>query len=408
MAYDKPAIAGGNPAKTVPYTRSSRFGDEELQHLKEALDQQTLFYAAGKKVYGFEALMAEMHGVPHAVSCTSGTAGIHAATMALGISPGDEVIVTPITDMGSIIPILFQGGIPVFADVDPHNYCITPESVAAVITEKTRAVIAVHLWGNACDMYGLKALCDSKGIALIEDCAQAWGCTYDGKPIGTIGDIGCFSVNDFKHISCGDGGIVISSNSELATKARMSTDKSYSRVPGASRNPYFLAANYRMTELQGAVGIAQLPKLANIVSKRRAWCEALTDAISGFKGIDVPVPTDKCNPSWWFYMMRVDASKLGADVDEMAEALAKEGICAGAHYLNEPVYNYPIFTEHSAFDHADHPFNVREYHMGLCPVTEDVLNTCLLISVNEGYTQQDLEETIEGMSKCVRYFNDRL
>ena len=107
-------------------------------------------------------------------------------------------------------------------------------------------------------------------------------------------------------------------------------------------------------------------------------------------------------------MMRVDAAKLGADVDEMAEALAKEGICAGAHYLNEPVYNYPIFTEHSAFDHADHPFNIREYHMGLCPVAEEVLDTCLLISINEGYTQQDLEETIEGMSKCVRYFNDRL
>ena len=408
MTDKVPAIAGGSPAKTVPYTRSTRFGDEELQQLKEALEQQTLFYSTGKKVFAFEAMMAEMHNVPYAISCTSGTAGIHAATMALGISPGDEVIVTPITDMGSLIPILFQGGVPVFADLDPHAYCVTPESVEAVMTDKTRAVIAVHLWGNACDMYRLKKLCKAKGVSLIEDCAQAWGCTYDGKPIGTIGDIGCFSVNDFKHISCGDGGMVITSDKTLANRIRMSTDKSYSREPGASRNPFFLAANYRMTELQGAVGVAQLPKLESIVSRRRSWCEALTKEIKDIKGINVPIPTDKCNPSWWFYMMRIDPAILGADADQFAEALGKEGICAGAHYLNDPVYNYPIFTEHTAFDHADHPFTARKYHMGLCPVAEEILDTCVLISINEGYTKQDLDETVDGINKCVRYFNDRM
>lgn len=405
MTKDLAVVAGGTPAKTTPYTRSLKFGNEELEQLKEALDQNTLFYAAGKKVSEFETLMAQMHKVPYAISTSSGTASIHTAAMALGISPGDEVIVTPITDMGSIIPILFQGAVPIFADVDPHTYCVTPASVEAVMTDKTRAVLAVHLWGNSCDLYGLKELCDSRGVYLIEDCAQAWGCTYDDKPIGTIGQIGCFSLNDFKHIGCGDGGVVIASDPDLARKARMSTDKSYSREPGANRNPTFLAANYRMNELQGAVSLAQLPKLDSIISRRRKWCEKLTEHLSGLKGIALPKPTEKCNPSWWFYMFRVIPEELGTDADGFAAALAAEGIPAGAHYIKDPVYSYPVLTEHTAFDHGPHPYDSYKYEMGLCPTAEDVLNTCILISINEGYTDQDLDETVNGFIKCVEYFN---
>src|SRR5579871_3930245 len=175
---DLPAIAGGQPAKQTPYGRESRYGAEELRELEEALEQGTLFYAHGKKVRQLEEEFARQHGVGFAVACTSGTAAIHAALIAIGVSPGDEVITSPITDMGTVVPILYQGAAPVFADLDPHAYTLAPESVEARITPRTRAVLAVHLTGNACDLAALGALCDRNGIALIEDCAQALGCRY--------------------------------------------------------------------------------------------------------------------------------------------------------------------------------------------------------------------------------------
>ena len=144
---DKPAIAGGQPAKTTPFGKAeARYGEEELRELKEALDQGSLFYARGKKVYQLEEAFAESCGAPHAVACASGTAAIHAALIAAGISPGDEVITSPVTDMGSVIPILYQGAIPVFADLHPRTYALLPEAVEAAITPRTRAILAVHLW----------------------------------------------------------------------------------------------------------------------------------------------------------------------------------------------------------------------------------------------------------------------
>ena len=201
-----PAIAGGTPAKQTPYGSERRYGEEELGELEEALNQGTLFYAQGKKVHQLETEFAAKNGVAFAVATSSGTATLHAALIAAGISPGDEVIVSPITDMGSVVPILYQGAVPVFADLHPHTYTLDPAAVEAAITPQTRAVLAVHLAGNACAMDELTAIARRHDLAVIEDCAQAFGATYRGQPIGAIGVIGCFSYNEFKHISCGDGG----------------------------------------------------------------------------------------------------------------------------------------------------------------------------------------------------------
>lgn len=405
MTSDTPAIAGGSPAKTTPYGTWKRYGEEELGQLREALEQGTLFYASGAKVRAMEERIAAMHGVPFAVATSSGTASVHAAMIAAGVSPGDEVITTPITDMGSLVPILFQGGVPVFADLAPRSYVITPESVEAAITERTRAVLAVHLWGNACDLSALHEICDRRGLVLIEDCAQAWGCTYGGKPIGTWGQIGCFSLNEFKHVSCGDGGAVITSDPELAKRLRLATDKCYDREPGAVvRNATFLANNYRMTELQGAVALAQLGKLDGIVDRRRKWCAGLSERLTGIEGITLPEPTPGCEPSWWFYMMRVQPSALGADADAFAEAIRAEGVPAGAHYIGRCVYEYPIFVDHSAFQHGSHPFSARTYGKGLCPEAEAILDTTVIIPINEAYTDTDLEETALAVNRVARWF----
>jgi dTDP-4-amino-4,6-dideoxygalactose transaminase len=405
---ETPALFGGEPAKKSPWGTEKRYGDAELQELKEALDQDTLFYAYGKKAGQLEQEFAARNGVRFGVVCSSGTSAIHSAMMAAGISPGDEVITSPVTDMGSIAPILFQGAIPVFADLHPHSYTISPDSVEANITPRTKAVLAVHLWGNACDMNALLDICNRHNLTLIEDCAQAFGCTYDGKPVGTIGRMGCFSFNEFKHIACGDGGIIITDDEALASKLRLSTDKCYSRDEKATiRDPWFLANNYRMTELQAAVALAQLKKLDSIVARRRKWCTALSKELSAIKGISVPQPTPGCDPSWWFYMLRVDEKLLGANVDEFTEAVKAEGLSGGAHYTGRCIYEYPVMLDHSAFDHASHAYSAQKYAHGLCPTAEEILDTCFIHACHEAFTEQDLQEVIHGFKKVAAWFNNR-
>lgn len=399
-----PASDGGHPAKTVPYGRAPRYGEEELQELREALEQGTLFYAQGKKVYALEAAFAAYVGARHAVTTTSGTASIHAALIALGVAPGDEVITSPITDMGSVIPILFQGAAPVFADLDPRTYTMDPAAVEAAITPRTAAVVAVHLAGNACNLDALQAVCARHGVALIEDCAQAFGCRYGERFAGTIGRVGCFSFNEFKHISCGDGGIVVTDDDELAARLRLATDKCYDRRPDAAiRNPSFLANNYRMTELQAAVALAQLRKLEGILARRRSWCGRLMAATADLPGLLPPTITPQCTPSWWFYMMRAAEGANAHRTDQLAGALRAEGLPVGAHYIGQPVYEYPIFTSGSAFSRGEHAYQTLAYGRGLCPEAERILETCLILSVNEAYTDQDLEETIAGMHRAAAW-----
>lgn len=400
-----PAIAGGTPAKQTPYGKERRYGEEELAELEEALQQETLFYTQGKKVHQLEADFARKNGIAYAVATSSGTASIHAALIAAEISPGDEVLVSPITDMGSIVPILYQGAVPVFVDLDPRTYTITPAAVEAAITEQTRAILAVHLGGNACDLDALTAIAARHDLVLIEDCAQAFGCTYQGKPIGTIGAVGCFSYNEFKHISSGDGGLVITDDERLAIRLRLATDKAYNRsAQGTERNPAFLANNYRMTELQGAVAVAQLPKLDSIVARRRRWCGALSEQLADLPGLQLPQETPGCDSSWWFYMLRVVPAELGADATEFAQALQAEGLRASAHYIGQCIYEYPIFTEHSAFARGEHAYMRRTYGKGLCPEAEAILETCVTLAINQAYTETDLAETVAGVRRVVAWF----
>jgi dTDP-4-amino-4,6-dideoxygalactose transaminase len=405
---DQPAVAGGTPAKTTPFGRQNRYGDEELAELREALAQGTLFYAGGQKVKQMEKAFAEQHGARFGVACTSGTAAIHAALIALGVSPGDEVIVPPITDMGTVAPVLWQGAIPVFADLDPRRYTLAPAAVEVALTPRTRAVIAVHLAGTACDLGALAALCQRRGVALLEDCAQALGCRYRGRPVGATGAVGCYSLNEFKHISCGDGGIAITNDEALAPLLRLATDKCYDRrAEVAVRTPRFLANNYRMTELQGAVALAQLRKLDGIVAARQRWCGSLMARLAPIEGLLLPQWPAESEPSWWFFMLRVVPAVLGADAPTFAQALAAEGLPCYAGYIGQCVYEYPVFTNHAAFAHAAHPYAGRLYGKGLCPQAEAILTTCVTMSVNEAYTDADLEETARAYTRVARWFHER-
>lgn len=405
---EKPAIAGGPKACRVPWEKAKRYGEEELSQLKEALGQGTLFYSQGKKVSALESAMAKKYGMNYAIAASSGTTAIHSAIIAAGISPGEEVLVPPVTDMGTLVPILWQGAVPVFVDLEPDTYEMSPEAAEAAITPKTKAVIAVHLWGNPCDMDALEALCKKHDLMLIEDCAQAWGAVYKGRPVGTMGAMGCFSLNEFKHISCGDGGLTVTQDEQLARRLRLATDKCYSREANvAIRQPRFLANNYRMTELQGAVSLAQFEKLDSIVARRGAWCEKLSEGLAGAKCITLPRHTKGAEPSWWFYMFRVNEEVAGVSTDEFAEALQAEGLPVAPHYIGEPMYRYPVFKDHSAYDRGEHPFSRMDYSKASCPVAEKILKTCIQFAANEGWSEENLREAVEGILKVDRWFAEK-
>ena len=242
-------------------------GKEEIDFLTEAIDSGMLFAPKGHFVKDFEAQFASMAGVDHAFACTSGTAAIHVAIGAINPDPGDEIITTSITDMGALTPILYQGAIPVFADVDPLTCNVTAKTIEARISPKTKAIIVTHLFGCPCNMTEIMDLANSRAIPVIEDSAQAFMAEHAGQGVGTFGAIGCFSLQQGKHITTGEGGIVVTDDPDLARRAFLHIHKAWG-YGDEHPDHYFLALNYRMSELQGAVALAQLPKLAGVAKSR--------------------------------------------------------------------------------------------------------------------------------------------
>jgi dTDP-4-amino-4,6-dideoxygalactose transaminase len=408
------ALFGGEKAKKTPWGTGRRFGKEELLQLEEALDQNTLFYWHGNKVRQFTQKFADMYGVSHCVATSSCTAAIHVALGALGVSAGDEVITTAITDMGTVIGILYQNAIPVFADLMPHTYNADPKSIEEKITDKTKAIIVVHLAGNAADMDPIMEVARRRGVKVIEDCAQSYLATCKGRLAGTFGDIGCFSTNDFKHISTGDGGMLIMNDEEIYLKALRFADKNYDRLstaPASMGKIECLAPNYRMTELQGAVGIAQLDRLSWICAQRTRYGDGLSDGIRDLPGIHVPEVLAGSRSTYWFYMLRIDEKEAGLTRDEFCKALQAEGVGCTAGYIPACVYEYDLFKYKNAYDGTDCPFGCRlhgrdvEYAKGLCPVSEEILDTAVRLTVNEFYTEQDLAEVIEAIRKISAYYS---
>ena len=408
---EKLAIHGGIPTKTTPYGKGMRFGKEELAYLEEALNQNTLFYWHGNMTKRFVKKFADMYGSKYCVATSSGTASIHVALGAVGVGPGDEVITSPITDMGSVIGILYQNAIPVFADLDPHSYNMDPKSIEAKITSRTKAIVVVHLAGNAAEIDEICRIAKKHNVFVIEDCAQSYCCKYKGKYAGTFGDIGCFSLNDFKHISAGDGGMIVTDNEELYHKALMFADKNFNRLgTEVVKNVPYLAPNYRMNELTAAVAIAQLDKVEDICAKRTAYGNKLNSALQNIKGIHPHKVLEGCESSWWFYMLRVDEKELGVSRSEFAKALKAEGIMATDGYIPSCVYQYDMFKNKTVYPGGtQYPLdgthgNVIEYKDGDCPVAEEIIDTCVKLVVNEFHTEQDLEDTIEAIKKVSEYF----
>lgn len=332
-------------------------GNEELALLAEVLERGILTSTRGTCVRQLEDGFAALLGVPHVIACSSGSAAMHAAIAAIDPEPGDEFITTPITDMGAIAPILAQGAIPVFADVDPATCNVTATTVAARMSERTRGVIATHLFGNPCDMGTVMALASRHGVPVIEDCAQAYLARDAGRIVGTIGDIGVFSLQQGKHITCGEGGLVATSDAALAHRIRLFVNKGWDYSSPAPDHG-FLAPNYRMSELQGAVALAQLRKLPRLVEQRQQRARELSAALDGIPGLALPAVRVDAEHAYWRYALRVDPAVHDGGAVQLGARLAERGISANARYIRKPAFDCGLFREQKTFGRSRWPFTL--------------------------------------------------
>lgn len=409
------AIHGGVPVCAQRLNPGGeRFGDEELRLLEEVIRSQRLNVNSGTKVREFERRWADYLGVKHAIMVTSGTAAIHVALGALKLEPGSEVITAPITDFGTIAPILQQLCVPIFADLDPRTLCLDPADVERRITDRTRMILPVHLAGNACDMDALLTIAQRHGLALVEDCAHSYNAQYRGKKVGTFGDLACFSLNQYKHIATGDGGMVVTNDDTLAKRARLFSDKAWPRDPDdPDRRDYlFVAPNYRVTELQAAVALAQLDRLDGICARRTQAGDLLNSLVNGAPGVQTvqSYPGGVC--TYWFYSLLVPSPVRG----EFARALVAEGIPASAGYIPRPIYLFDVLREKRTFGTSHFPFGYApfrpaegegeiEYREGLCPVTEQEIIPCMIrIPLNEFWTENDVRAAARAVNKVAAYF----
>ncbi|MEU5879889.1 DegT/DnrJ/EryC1/StrS family aminotransferase [Spirillospora sp. NPDC047279] len=385
---------GGRRFPDVLEPGGRTIGAEERAAVLRVLDSAVLCSTFGTEGRALEAEMAGLYGRRAAVASSSGTAALHLAVAAVRLDPGDEVITTPISDFGTVAPILAQNGVPVFADVDPATGNLDPAAVEAAVTPRTRAIMAVHLFGAPADLAGLRAVADRHGLILIEDCAQAWlGTTPGGALLGTVGDIACFSLQQYKHITAGDGGLSITDDDELARRMRLFMDKGWDRTIG--RLHLSLGLNYRMTELAAAVARAQLAKAPAVVARRRERAEQLLGALKGLSGIGLP---DPAGHAWWLFPFTVPATPGNR---AWAEALTAEGVPAVAGYLERPLYANPAIAEAPVYGSARFPLEGRAYPAGLCPEAERLIGrTLVILHWNEGYTAGDVDTIAEAVQRA--------
>ena len=405
-AVSKLAVHGGEKAVRQSAKLPIRWGEPERERLNAMLGQDSLFYWKGPQTTQLSERFKKVCPVKYVMPCSSGTAALHIAVAAAGIGPGDEVITSPITDIGSVIGVIYQQGVPVFADLGPGTYNLDPADVERRITSKTKAIIAVHLCGNPCDLHALKTIADRHGLVLIEDAAQAWGARYRGQPIGTIGHITCFSLQNSKHITCGDGGMVGSNDERFGPLLQKFGDKGFDRVKGGLFEAF--ATNYRMSEPQAAVAAAQLERLEGIVSQRARLGNLLTERIAEVRGVRPHQvhPEDRCN--YWFYMFRLKPGAFRCDRAEFVKALAAEGAPASAGYIPVPLHRNPVFLKHGFFAGRwpvrELGLTTMDYSKHETPEAEAILQTGIKVTIHEAMTEDYIVSVAEAIRKVGRYY----
>lgn len=377
------------------------FGPEEIAELQAVLDSGVLTCTKGTAVKAVEQMFAAMIGARHVFACASGTAAIHCAIQAIDPEPGDEIVTTSITDMGAITPILYQAAIPVFADVDPVTLNVTAATIEAALSDRTRAIIVTHLFGQPAEMDAIMALADARGIPVIEDCAQAFLATHDGRQIGTFGKVGCFSFQQGKHITAGEGGLVVTDCDATARRLRLAIDKAWG-YGDAKPDHYFLALNYRMTELAGAVVKAQLSKLAAGVAQRQRMADRLSAALDGLPALTLPRPRPGTTHAYWRYSPIVDIARIEGGPVALGAALKEYNIASGPRYIVKPAFECEVLREQRTFGNSRFPFTLArpeavDYAPERFPGTYAGLASVLVLPWNERYEEKHVDYIAQAL-----------
>ena len=422
----KPAILGGSKTRNTPLVFRKTIGEEEKNAVMEVMDSDVLSafigapgekFLGGKKVLEFENNWKKEYGFKHAISVNSWTSGLIICVGALGIEPGDEVICSPWTMSASATSVLFYGGIPVFADIHPETYNIHPTSIESKITERTKAILVVHILGQCADMDGIMKLAKKYNLKVIEDAAQAPGIKYKGKPIGGIGDIGGFSLNFHKHIHTGEGGMIVTNDDNLAFKSQLIRNhgENYASKLKINDLTNIIGGNYRLTELQAAIGIVQLKKLQKIISHRKILADFLHNEIKKIDCLETFPSIPEIEHSYYGFVIKFNKELAGISRPLFVKSVNAEFLDADgwecvplAEGYGAPLYLNPIYQNQIAIGSKGFPFNYNnnvkyDYSKGICPVVEDMYYEKAIISpiVREPLTISDMQDFINAIKKVL-------
>jgi perosamine synthetase len=384
---EKLALLGGNKTIQTPFKKYNPIGTEELQAAREVIESGVLsqfigawhedFYG-GPKVREFEAQAARYFGVKHAITVNSWTSGLVAAVGAIGIEPGDEVIVTPWTMSASATAILHWNAIPVFADIDSASYNLDPKSIEKNITPHTKAIMVADIFGQSADMDEIMGIASAHGLKVISDTAQAPGAMYKGRYAGTCAHVGGYSLNYHKHIHTGEGGILVTDDDQIAERLQLIRNHAEVVVAGKGVTDIsnMVGHNFRLGEIECAMGIEQLKKLSRFVASRQSLAEALSTELSDLQGLRTPTVLPDRTHAYYVYPMQLDLQLLGLSRDRICDALLAEGVSISRSYQN--IHLLPLYQKKIAFGSRGFPWSSDicrrevDYSKGICPVAEQL------------------------------------
>ncbi len=380
------ALLGGSKTINTPFQPYNSIGAEEVAAAKAVVESGVLSkflgrwgsdFLGGPRVKEFERDCEAYFGVNHAITVNSWSSGLVTAVGAIGIEPGDEVIVTPWTMCASATAIIHWNAIPVFADIDPETFCLDPKSIEANITPYTKAIMSVDIGGHPSDSDAINAIARKHNLKVITDSAQAPGALYNGKYAGTLTDIGGYSLNYHKHIHTGEGGILVTNDDALADRIRLIRNHAEAAVGdmGMADISNMIGHNFRLGEIECAIGIEQLKKLSGFVESRQRAAERLSDGLKGLAGLNTPVVKPGCTHSYYMYFMVVDDAVLGVSRNRIFEALVAEGV-PGLSTTFANLHLLPMYQRKIAYGSRGFPWTSDicqrdvSYDKGICPVAE--------------------------------------
>lgn len=392
-----PAIEGGRPVRTtmLPYGRQW-LDDDDKQAVLQVLGSD--FLTTGPAIAAFEAKVAAYVAAKHAVAFANGTAALHGACFAAGIGAGDEVITTPLTFAATANAVLYTGGRPVFCDVEPDTLLIDPRQIEPLITKRTKAILPVDYAGQPARLAEINRIARQYGLLVIEDAAQSFGAEYAGRKIGALADMTMFSFHPVKSVTTGEGGVITTNDDGYCQKLLQFRTHGITRDPSLWQSKgagswyyemHHLGFNYRMTDIQAALGISQLTKIDGFISRRAQIAASYTEAFRQLDGVICPHVHDQSRSSWHLYVIRLDLQRLTVDRQRIFAALEAENIGVNVHYI--PVYRHPYYQ-------------ALGYQRGSCPQVESCYEQIITLPLFPAMSDRDVQDVIDSVEKVIHYY----